>query len=94
MTALQAYVLAKKIAESAATGISSITADQNILTFTLKDGQQINMEVPLPKDGVSVVSLDITSDNHLECKMSDNTIIDAGVLPSGGGTASMTWKKF
>ena len=40
MTAIQAYVLAKKVAESAATGIANITFKDNTLIFDLQDGQQ------------------------------------------------------
>ena len=126
MTAIQAYVLAKKIAESAASGIANIAYADEVLTFTLQDGQQLTVDVPLPKDGkdgrdgidgkdgkdgtngvngkdgingqdgadgISVTKVYIDTSNHLICEMSDETKIDAGALPSGGGGSSiwMTW---
>ena len=92
MTALQAYVLAKKIAESSASGISNITFSDNTLTFILKDGSQLNMEVPLPKDGISITKVEINNAGHLICTMSNGEINDAGLLPSDSEGNSLNWK--
>lgn len=37
------------------------------------------------KDGISVVSLKINNENHLICKLSDGSSIDAGLIPAGLG---------
>ena len=79
MTAIQAYVLA------------NITFKDNTLIFDLQDGQQLTMDVPLPKDGVSITKVKIDDARHLVCEMSDSTIIDAGELPGGEG-AELIWE--
>lgn len=46
------------------------------------------MIVPLPqdgKDGLSITNIQIDANKHLICTMSDNTVIDAGEIPGGGG---------
>ena len=88
MTAIEAYILAKKAADSAATGISDIKLDGNTLVYTLKDGTELRMEIPLPqngKDGVSVKSAKIGENNHLIFTLSDDSTIDAGELPDNAG---------
>lgn len=84
MTAIQAYILAKKIAEEAASGISGITYENDQLIFQLTNGNSVQVSVPMPKDGVSVTSLKIEED-HLYCVLSDESEIDAGVITPGGG---------
>ncbi len=53
MTALQAYVLAKKVALGAVSGIQNITLQDNQIIFQLNDGTQVSMTIPLPEDGVT-----------------------------------------
>lgn len=97
MTPVQAYVLAKKVAEKIGSGISDITLEGTTLTFNLASGGTISMDIPLPengkdgppgkegapgKNGASVVSLAIDPEtNHLKCTLSDDTVVDAGEIP-------------
>lgn len=77
---LVTFGLAKKMTSSVASGIESIDNVGTSLVFTTKEGQKFNIEIPIPKDGVSIE--DIYIDNkHLFCKLSDGQIIDAGELP-------------
>lgn len=51
MDGLIAYILAKKIALSAVSGISNISFSGNQIIFHFKDGGSASMTVPLPEDG-------------------------------------------
>lgn len=100
MTGIVAYILAKKIALGAVSGIAGITLNGNQLVFQFKDGSSASMTIPLPKDGqdgvpgidgkdgqdgLSIVKVEIDANNHLICTMSDNSTIDAGELPDSSG---------
>lgn len=97
MDGLVAYVLAKKIAMSAVSGISNITLDGTQLNFQFKDGTSASMSIPLPEDGkdgadgmdgkdgtdgISVSSLSIDDNGELICLLSDGTTINAGTIPN------------
>ena len=91
MDGLVAYVLAKKIAMSAVSGISNISLNGTQLIFQFKDGTSASMSIPLPEngadgkngaDGVSVKSLTINEDGNLICLLSNDSIVDAGTIPS------------
>lgn len=77
---LVTFGLAKKMISSVASGIESIDNVGTSLAFTTKEGQKFNIEIPIPKDGVSIEDIYI-DDRHLFCKLSDGQIIDAGELP-------------
>ncbi len=139
MTAIEAYILAKKIALGAVSGIAGITLNGNQIVFKFNDGSSASMAIPLPKDGVtphigangnwfidttdtgvpatgptgqqgldgksayeiaiaegfsgtkeewidslvgiSIKDVYVDENNHLICKLSDDSIIDAGELP-------------
>lgn len=84
MTAIEAYILAKKIALGAVSGIKNLTFNGNQIIFNFNDGSSAIMVVPLPKDGVdgiSIVDVEIDENKHLICTLSDNSTIDAGELP-------------
>lgn len=51
MTGLVAYILAKKIALGAVSGIQNLTFEGNQIIFHFNDGSTATMTVPLPKDG-------------------------------------------
>lgn len=88
MTGLVAYILARKIALSAVSGIKNIKlSPTGQLIFEFNDGNSATWQIPLPKDGVSVTNIQIDNNNHLICTLSDGTTIDAGALPdkTGGG---------
>lgn len=85
MTGTLAYILAKKIALGAVSGIKNMTFNGNQIIFHFNDGSSANMVVPIPKDGVSVVKVEINNNKHLICTMSDGTVLDAGEIPGGTG---------
>lgn len=85
MTGTLAYILARKAAASAVSGIKQITFENNQIIFHLNDGGQASMPIPQPEDGVSIIKVEINKDNHLICTMSDGTVLDAGKIPKGQG---------
>lgn len=115
MDGLVAYILARKLVAGAASGISNVVLNGNVLEFQFKDGTSASMTIPLPQDGKDgltptigtngnwyigdvdtgisaigvkgndgtfIVDIEINESNHLICKLSDNTAIDAGELPN------------
>lgn len=85
MTGTVAYILAKKIALGAVSGIKNIKFQGTQLVFEFNDGSSASMAVPLPKDGISIVNVEINQDKHIICTMSDGSTIDAGQLDGIGG---------
>lgn len=79
------YALSKKIAASAVSGIANLQVQDNTLIITTNDGQILNMTFPLPKNGTSITDIEINDQGHLICTMSDNNIIDAGLVPTVEG---------
>lgn len=94
MDGLIAYILAKKIALGAVSGISNISISGNQLIFQFKDGTSTSMLIPLPEDGkngkdgadgndgVSVINVAINEEGHLICLLSSGMVLDAGKIPS------------
>lgn len=89
MTAIEAYILSKKIALGAVSGIQNITlSPTGQLIFQFKDGSSATWQIPLPQDGqdgLSITDVKIDDDNHLICTLSDGSTVDAGELPGGTG---------
>lgn len=85
MTGTLAYILAKKKITSALSGISNITLNGNQIVFQLKDGTQLSMYIPIPADGISITKVEINTQNHLICTLSDGSTLDAGEIPGGKG---------
>lgn len=73
--------LANKFATEIAAGFSKVEVDGMNIIFTLNDGKTTTLTVPTPKDGVSVVGLEIDEDGSLLCTLSNGTVIDAGGVP-------------
>lgn len=67
------YALCKKIAASALSGVASMTVEGTTLKITTKEGNDLNMVFQQPKDGVSIVDVDVTSEGKIKCVMSDGT---------------------
>lgn len=67
------YALCKKIAASALSGVASMTVEGTTLKITTKEGNDLNMVFQQPKDGVSIVNVDVTSEGKIKCTMSDGT---------------------
>ena len=74
------YALLKKKLSSVVSGISGYEIDGQTLRITTSDGQVLEMTFPTPKDGKSITDISINENNHLICKMSDGTEIDAGEI--------------
>lgn len=89
---LTTYALTKKIAESAVSGVESMSVDGTTLNIKTKDGNELKMVFPTPKDGIdgkdgepgsngiSIVNVEITEEGHLECTLSNGEVIDAGIV--------------
>ena len=73
--------LANKFAKQIAAGFSRVEVDGMNIIFTLNDGTKTTLTVPTPKDGVSVIGLEIDEDGSLLCTLSNGTVIDAGGVP-------------
>lgn len=85
MDGLVAYILARKLVAGAASGISNIVLNGNVLEFQFKDGTSASMTIPLPEDGedgVSVTDIVVNDNGHLICSLSNGTSIDAGDIPT------------
>ena len=88
------YVLSKRIAEGAVSGVDSMSVDGQTLTINCKDGTVLEMDFPTPEDGISIVDVDVTAERHLICTMSDGNAIDAGMVPTVQGySPQITVKK-
>ena len=75
------YALCKKIAASAASGITGFYVEDQTLYIETKDGETLEIVFPTPKDGVSVVDIDIDDNKHLIFTMSDGSTHDSGEVP-------------
>lgn len=82
MKAGTVYALLNKKIKGLTSGVQSATVTDTTITFTMNDGSTQTMTFPEPEDGVSVASMDIDSNNHLICTMSDGTTMDAGEMPT------------
>lgn len=72
---------AKNYTNKVAAGITAARVEGNSIILTLVDGTEAKCSLPVPKDGISVVDLNIDNDGSLLCHMSDGSIIDAGYVP-------------
>lgn len=88
------YVLSKRIAEGAVSGVREMSVDGQTLNIECNDGTHLEMNFPTPADGVSIVDVDITAQKHLICTLSDGNTIDAGEVPTVQGySPQITVKK-
>ena len=85
MKAGTVYALLNKKIKGLTSGVKSATVTDTTITFTMNDGSTQTMTFPEPEDGISVASVDIDSNNHLICTMSDGTTMDAGEIPTVSG---------
>lgn len=74
------YALLKKKMKSITSGISKIEIQGNTLIFTLNNGQIEKINVPVPKDGLSITGVNINNNNHLICTYSNGDTEDAGLI--------------
>ena len=73
---------AKNYANKVAAGITTARVEGSSIILTLTDGSEAVCQLPMPKDGISVIDLSIDIDGSLLCHMSDGTTIDAGYMPT------------
>lgn len=74
------YALCKKLVAGIAGGISSFEVDGQTLIMHTSDGQTLEMTFPTPADGISITDVQIDENNHLQCTLSDESVIDAGEI--------------
>jgi len=88
------YVLSKKIASGAVSGVAGMSVDGQTLNIECNDGTHLEMEFPTPADGASIVDVEITAQRHLICTLSNGDTIDAGEVPTVQGySPQITVKK-
>ena len=76
------YALLNKKIKGLASGVKSATVQGTSIVFTMNDGSKQTITFPTPADGVSITDVDVDTNNHLICTMSDSTTIDAGEIPT------------
>lgn len=88
------YVLSKRIAEGAVSGVREMSVDGQTLNIECNDGTHLEMNFPTPADGASIVDVEITAQRHLICTLSNGDTIDAGEVPTVQGySPQITVKK-
>ena len=75
------YVLSKRIAEGAVSGVAGMSVDGQTLNIECNDGTHLEMVFPTPEDGASITDVEIVSNGHLICTLSNGNTIDAGKIP-------------
>lgn len=76
------YALLNKKIKGLISGIQGVSISGTTITFTMADGTKEVMTFPVPADGVSTTDIDVDTNNHLICTMSNGTTIDAGEIPT------------
>lgn len=76
------YALLNKKIKGLTSGVKSATVQGYSIIFELNDGSTQIMTFDQPTDGVSITDVDVDTNNHLICTMSDGTAIDAGEIPT------------
>lgn len=84
------YALCKKLVASVASGITDIEIQDTTMIITDANGQKHTMVFPTPKDGVSIVDVEVDMDNNLICHLSDGSTVDAGPIPAIKGEPGET----
>ena len=76
------YALSKKIAAHALSGVQSMSINGQTLIINTKDDGVLTMTFPTPKDGISVMDIDINANNQIVFTMSDGTEFISGKIPT------------
>ena len=98
MNGLQSYILSKKYTEQSLNGVGSLKGapctiksttetsegTEVVFEWTGTDGTTETKTITI-KNGVSITDIEINSNNHLICTMSDGSTIDAGEVPNVKG---------
>ncbi len=74
------YSLINKAIQSAVSGISSMSVDGTTLIIDTNDGQRFKVDFPTPKDGISIIDVEVNTNNEVVCTMSDGSTISAGII--------------
>lgn len=82
MDAIAVYVRLNKKIKGLISGIQGALISGTTITFTMADGTKETMTFPTPADGVSITDVEVNTNKHLICTMSDGTSIDAGEIPT------------
>lgn len=73
--------LCEKIASGAVSGVAGMSVDGQTLNIECNDGTHLEMNFPTPADGASITDVEIASNGHLICTLSNGNTIDAGKVP-------------
>ena len=79
---IQTLALAKKYTNHIALGIASMSVSGTTVTFVTTDGVTAKVTLPTPENGVGIKGVEIDSNSHLICTLTDNSKIDAGLIGS------------
>ena len=82
MDAIAVYALLNKKIKGLTSGIQGASISGTTITFTMADGTKETMTFPTPADGISITDIEVNTNKHLICTMSDGTSIDAGEIPT------------
>lgn len=85
-------ILSKKI-NGILSGVKSTEIQGSSLIFNFTDGTSQTMTFPTPKDGVSITDVEVDANKHLIVTLSNNTTVDAGLIPTVKGDKGDTGAK-
>lgn len=85
-------ILSKKI-NGILSGVKSTEVQGSSLIFNFTDGTSQTMTFPTPKDGVSITDVEVDANKHLIVTLSNNTTVDAGLIPTVKGDKGDTGAK-
>ena len=79
------YALLSKRIKSIISGVSNVEVDGTNLIFEFLDGTSAIMNFPTPKDGVSIIDIDVNANNQIVFTMSDDSEFISGKIPTVKG---------
>lgn len=79
---VETYVLLNRKIKGLSSGIKSASVQGTSIEFTMNDNTVQKITFPTPSDGISIKNVSIDTSNHLLCVLTDDTIVDAGEIPS------------
>lgn len=82
MDAIAVYARLNKKIKGLISGIQGASISGTTITFTMANGTKEVMTFPVPADGISITDVEVNTNKHLICTMSDGTSIDAGEIPT------------
>ena len=85
-------ILSKRI-NGILSGVKSTEIQGSSLIFNFTDGTSQTMTFPTPKDGVSITDVEVDANKHLIVTFSNNTTVDAGLIPTIKGDKGDTGAK-